>query len=136
MYKTGRYSKLQKLKSKKEIDQLFKQGRSIFMFPFKLLYDVLDEPNREQHIRASVGVSARYFKKAVDRNRIKRLMRECWRQEKEDLENWAKSNNTYVNVFIVYVDKTVPEHSHLSIKFPALVEKLIYQLNEQIEKDY
>lgn len=135
MRKTGKYGKCQKLKSKKEIDQLFKQGRSIFMFPFKMLYDVL-EGSREEYVRASVGVSSRYFKKSVDRNRIKRLMRECWRQEKEDLETWAKSNEIYINIFLVYVDKTIPEQSQLSIKFPALVEKLIYQLNEHIEKDY
>jgi ribonuclease P protein component len=135
MHKTGTYGKHQKLKSKKEIDQLFKQGRSIFMFPIKLLYDELDT-SRDEHVRASVGVSSRYFKKSVDRNRIKRLLRECWRQEKEDLEIWASSKGVYVNIFLVYVDKTVPEHSQLSIKFPALVEKLIYQLNEHIEKDY
>lgn len=135
MHKTGKYGQHQKLKSKKEIDQLFKQGRSIFMFPIKLMYDELDAP-RDEHILASVGVSSRYFKKSVDRNRIKRLLRECWRQEKEDLEIWAKSNKVYLNVFLVFVDKAIPEHSQLSIKFPALIEKLIYQLKEHIEKDY
>ena len=75
------FSKIERLKSKKEIDILFSDGKSISKYPIRLVYKKTDF-NEKIKIRAGVSVSKRNFKKAVDRNFIKRLMRESYRKNK------------------------------------------------------
>ena len=79
------YPKTEKLKRKKYIDLLFSEGRTVTKYPLRLVYvpvKDLDEP-----LQMGVSVSKRYFKKAVDRNYFKRVLRECYRLNKELLLN-------------------------------------------------
>ena len=73
------YNKEERLKKKKLISQLFNEGKSITIFPVKLVYL---ETEHEGHykVQAGVSVAKRNFKKAVDRNKIKRLLREAYRK--------------------------------------------------------
>jgi len=69
------YNQKEKLKSKKRIDQLFTEGQSVSAFPLRLVY--LSTTFEDDVIaKTGVSVSKRNFKTAVDRNRIKRLMRQ------------------------------------------------------------
>jgi len=72
------YPKKEKIKSKTTIDLLFSEGNSISKFPLRLVYVENKEPNTEQ-IKMGVSVSKKYFKKAVDRNYLKRVLRETYR---------------------------------------------------------
>jgi ribonuclease P protein component len=78
------YPKKEKLKSKTTIDLLFSEGNSISKFPLRLVYVENKEPNTEQ-IKMGVSVSKKYFKKAVDRNYLKRVLRETYRLNKHIL---------------------------------------------------
>ena len=78
------YPKKEKLKSKTTIDLLFSEGNSISKFPLRLVYVENKEPNTEQ-IKMGVSVSKKYFKKAVDRNYFKRVLRETYRLNKHIL---------------------------------------------------
>jgi len=64
------FNKIEKLKSKKEIGLLFSEGKSITKYPIKLVYrkTVFED---DIGVKASVSVSKRHFKTAVDRNLIK-----------------------------------------------------------------
>lgn len=75
------FRKEEKLKKKKLITELFVRGKSISVFPLKMIYLEIDHDSIYK-IQAGVSVSKRSFKKAVDRNRIKRLMREAYRKNK------------------------------------------------------
>src|SRR5205809_6930341 len=85
MAKQFTLGKSERLKSRKLIELLFKNGRSFNAFPFRVYYIeekiIFDEPN----VHFGGGVSTKNFKKAVDRNRIKRLTREGWRLQKQPL---------------------------------------------------
>jgi ribonuclease P protein component len=84
MAATNSYNTKEKLKSRKLLEQLFTKGRSFSVFPLKVFYMPL--PGTVDHaVKAGVGVSAKHFRKAVDRNRIKRLLRECYRLNKQSL---------------------------------------------------
>ena len=63
---------------------LFSEGNSISKFPLRLVYVENKEPNTEQ-IKMGVSVSKKYFKKAVDRNYLKRVLRETYRLNKHIL---------------------------------------------------
>ena len=84
MPKQFTYGKDEKLKSRKVIESLFSNGHSFTVYPLKVLYKI--ETDKEGILQAGVAVSTRQFKKAVDRNRIKRLMRESYRIQKNDLK--------------------------------------------------
>ena len=75
------YSRKEKLKSKKLINKMFQDGRSVSVFPLRLIYlkTIFDDG---VNIKTGVSVSKRHFKTAVDRNLVKRLMREVYRINK------------------------------------------------------
>ena len=75
------YPKHEKLKSKTTIDLLFTEGKSVSKYPLRLVYVENSELNTEL-IKMGVSVSKKYFKKAVDRNYFKRVLRETYRLNK------------------------------------------------------
>jgi len=78
------YPKDEKLKSKKIIDLLFTDGKSVSKYPLRLVYIAHDF---EENIPLKIGVSVskKHFKHAVDRNYFKRILRECYRLNKQSL---------------------------------------------------
>ena len=78
------FPKTEKLTSKIIIDRLFKEGDSRFKYPFRLIF-LSDSFYSEPYPQVVISVSKRNFKRAVDRNRIKRLIREAYRLQKNEL---------------------------------------------------
>ncbi|ABG57391.1 ribonuclease P protein component [Cytophaga hutchinsonii] len=78
------FPKKEKLTSKTTIDRLFKEGESRFKYPFRILFLSADTYT-EYFPQVLISVSKRNFKRAVDRNRIKRLIREAYRLQKNEL---------------------------------------------------
>ena len=77
------FGKQEKLKSRKLIERLFEEGKSVKKYPIRLVYLQTDHTS---DLPAQVGFSVpkRHFKRAVDRNRIKRLLREAYRIQKKN----------------------------------------------------
>ncbi len=75
-------------------------------------------------IQVGVGVSARNFRKAADRNRIKRLLRECYRLNKALLHDAVNEKKKPVAVFILYLGKELPEYALLDEKIKLALTKL------------
>lgn len=120
---TYSYNKTEKLKSRKALNALFSGGKTFSVFPLKLFYMPMESVT-EQAIQAGVGVSARHFKKAVDRNRIKRLLRECYRLNKLSLHTAIKANEKRIAVFFLYIGKELPEYTLLNEKMQEALTKL------------
>jgi ribonuclease P protein component len=123
--KTFSYSRSEKLKSRKLLDKLFLEGKSLNAFPLKLIY-LCQEKSPELSIVAGVGVSSRNFKKAVDRNRIKRLLRESYRLQKNLLAGLVKTEKTW-QLFFMYTGKELPELTVIHAKMQLLMHKLVDQ---------
>ncbi len=117
------YHKTEKLKSRKLIDGLFTGGKSFSVFPIKVFYMFLPDATT-QPVQAGVGVSARNFRKAVDRNRIKRLLRECYRLNKLSLHERIQQSNKPIAVFFLYTGKELPEYALLDEKMKVVITKL------------
>ncbi|MFT3909134.1 MAG: ribonuclease P protein component [Ferruginibacter sp.] len=133
MTTTTRYffKKEDKLKSRKTIEQLFGKGYSFSNFPFKVIW--LPE-NRDAVLQAGVGVSSKYFKKATDRNRIKRLMREAYRLQKNILQKHLEEKQLRLSVFVLYVGKELPEYEIVFEKFGIIIKRLIKFIDENAQK--
>jgi ribonuclease P protein component len=76
-----KYPKSERLKSKNTIDLIFSKGKSVSKYPLRLVYASI-ETDSNQPIQVGVSVSKKYFKKAVDRNYFKRVLRETFRTNK------------------------------------------------------
>jgi len=101
---------------------LFGKGNNFSNFPFKVIW--LPE-NKQSTLQAAVAVSSRNFKKATDRNRIKRLMREAWRLQKNKLGVHLHEKNKQLSVFILYVGKELPEYDIIFEKTGTIINRLI-----------
>ena len=137
-------NKNDKLKSAKTIEQLFKEGKSFSVFPFRVLYLYLEAPasshlqsasnqleaGASRYLQTAFSVSKKYFKKATDRNRIKRLMREGWRLQKSILVNNVDKGNKNLRVFIIYTGNELPEYELVFQKMTAIIKRLIKICNE------
>ena len=112
------FSKKDKLKSKTLIGQLFAQGNSVSTFPLRLVY-MPATFNDGVLFKTGVSVSKRNFKKAVDRNRIKRLMREAFRLHKHDYFNNMSEPYAFM---ILYIGKEKPTFIQIETKMAQLFE--------------
>ncbi len=100
------FSKEERLCSKKHIEELYKKGSSTFLYPFRVVY--LSRSSSElasPFPKVLISVPKRLFKKAVDRNRIKRQIREIYRNNKRHLFEELEQEQIPVFLSIVYVGK-------------------------------
>jgi ribonuclease P protein component len=116
------YGKEEKLKSRKTIESLFGKGKSFSCYPIKIIW--LPEC-KDAVLQSAVGASSRHFKKAVDRNRIKRLLREAYRLQKNDLASCLQNNEQVMSVFFLYVGKELPVYDLVFKKMGDAIERLI-----------
>jgi ribonuclease P protein component len=111
MAKEAGFGKEEKLKSRKLVEDLFVRGNGINVFPIRVLYKFLPLTTDEKSLlQVGVSVSSKNFKKAVDRNRIKRLLRETYRLQKKDFLLLLKERNLKGYVFFIYTDKALPAY--------------------------
>jgi len=120
------YSKNERLKSKTTIGLLFSEGKSVSKYPLRLVYRQAEE-NSEQKIKIGVSVSKKYFKKAVDRNYFKRVLRETYRLNKHLL--WDNLEQPYSFMFF-YQTKDRLTYEEINTKTIQLFEKFLQQVNK------
>ncbi|WP_339657736.1 ribonuclease P protein component [uncultured Maribacter sp.] len=120
------FGKKEKLKSKMLITQLFDEGKGISSFPLKLIY--LPIQHSSVSIKTGVTVSKRNFKSAVDRNRIKRLLRESYRLNKALVFNNTEAKFAFL---FLYLGKDMPTFELLDQKMKLVLNKFKLQINEK-----
>lgn len=82
----------------------------------------------EAPLQAGFGASSRNFKKAVDRNRIKRLSREAYRLQRQPLSDHLKEKATSLAVFFIYTGKDLPDYRIVTEKIGVALQKLIREV--------
>jgi ribonuclease P protein component len=125
----------ERLKSRKSIEQLFKEGQRFSITPFRVLFAIDHAKPAVNGIKFGVTVSSKQFRKAVDRNRIKRLVRESYRLQKLPLVEMLKEKNKGLQLFIIYTAKEMPDHKTVYEKVHMILKKLHKQINENISSN-
>ena len=122
-----KYPKSEKLKSKKTIDSLFSKGKSVSKFPLRLVFVESDfglDASKNQKLKIGVSVSKKNFKRAVDRNYFKRLLREAYRLNKHILtDNIEKP----MAMMLFYQTKERLSFQEINEKTIQLFEKFLEQ---------
>lgn len=116
-----KYPKKEKLKSKIVIDELFTTGKSVSKYPLRMVF-VPSENSENVPLKTGVSVSKRYFKKAVDRNYFKRLLREAYRHNKHLLLD--NIDQPYA-LMLFYQSKNRLTYQEVNEKMIKLFEKFI-----------
>lgn len=116
------HPKNEKLKGRKLIEKLFSEGHSITLFPLKLIFLRIENKNK-----IGVSVSKKVFKTAVERNRIKRLLREAIRHNKYLL---IDNNVSGYALMILYISKDLPDYKSVNKVMKQLFTKFLNKLGE------
>ncbi len=108
------------------MDLLFKEGQALHSFPFRIVYTATESDSI--NLKVAFSVSKRNFKKAVHRNKIKRLMKETYRTQQQILLNELKDSKKLVHVFFLFTSKEIIPFNELTIKMNAALIKLSSKL--------
>jgi ribonuclease P protein component len=127
MSRTQTLGAKERLKSRRQIEALFAGGKSLQVGPLRVFYQSVPGGGS---LRFAPAVSSRNFRKAVQRNRIKRLLRECWRKENLALKQQLQSNRMEVELLVLYTGRVLPEYSLLEEKMRLLIQQLSKKLYE------
>jgi ribonuclease P protein component len=121
------FRKEERLKSSKVIKQLFSQGNSFLVHPFRVNW-ISGEEKKKFPARILIGVSKKNFRKAVERNRLKRVIREAYRKNKSVLYQYLEDRHSYCDFSVIYIGKTEEEYSVIEEKIIILLARLISEL--------
>lgn len=113
------FSKSEKLTGKKNIEGLFKKGSSFYLGDFQVRHIQSEETGPNQIL---ISVPKRNFKRAVDRNLLKRRIREAYRLNKALLPNSADSNNLYIG--FIYLSKQILTFHDIQTQLIKCLERL------------
>lgn len=122
-----KFPKSQKLKSRKEIAAIFEEGKFVKAYPLKAFYrlnSLVKDGLDAEPLRMSVTASKRSFKSAVDRNRVKRVIREAFRLQKDALHQYLIENKLSLNVMFLYQGRELPDHIKISKAMKKVISKL------------
>lgn len=127
--KAAGFGKQEKLKSRKVIDALFKDGKSCAAFPLRVKYRFYPIQETAVPVQAGVSVSKRHFKRAVDRNRLKRLMREAYRLQKQDFLKTVAEKKIEAVLFFIYTDKSLTSFAVIYKAMAACLQQLLQKVS-------
>jgi ribonuclease P protein component len=115
------FAKEERLKSSKQIEELVKNGRSFNAGPLRMIWMESEQAGK---MLATVAVSKRNFKRAVDRNKLKRRMREAWRLHKQMLELPLDTSGKKIRVMFFHVSKQLSDYASIESGMNLALKKL------------
>ncbi len=116
------FKKEERLRSRKDIETLFSRGEVAYSYPLRLIY-LVKEPGDNPPAKMGVAVSRRNFKKATDRNLIKRRIREAYRQNKEILVQPLRERGVSAILMIQYTAKKILPYCDIEVAVKELLQK-------------
>ncbi len=116
------FKKSERLCSKIRIADLFANGNSFAVYPFRVVWKITSE-ERKFPVQVAFSVAKRKIRKAVKRNLLKRRIRESYRHHKACL--YEKLGDVSVDMMIIYLSSEVKDYQTIDTAMDKLFEKLI-----------
>lgn len=125
MNKPFSLSKNDRIKSKKTIETLFQQGEAFFSFPYRIVF-VKTSQATAPSLQMAISVPKRFFKRAHDRNRIKRLTKESYRLQKQTLQTLVFEQLDCLQVMFIYQGRDILDYQ--------TIHRYVQQALQQLQK--
>jgi len=136
---THTLNKLERLKGHTKIRSVFNAGEKFKVFPLTVFYLFEDRTALAQissPLKMGVAVGTRNFKKAVDRNLLKRRIREAYRIQNTALKQQVLSSPFELSLFYIYGDNQIHEYANISMAIKKSLDKLQDLLTNKLMKSY
>ncbi len=124
---TYRLKKEERLSGRKQMEKLFREGKSFYLSPFRVMMYAEREADKRPVVRMAVSVPRKIFRRAVKRNLIKRRVREAYRLHKQLLSEQLADKRIFLDIIFIY---TSPE----ILSFREIEEKLVLSLRKILEE--
>jgi ribonuclease P protein component len=119
------FQRAERLKSRKVIEQLFKQGQSFAHYPLQLVWTVVEERQSDFPVQFALTVPKKKFKKAVTRNRLRRLIREAYRLNKHRLYAALPPNEKQLALLVIYTGQDVPPFAEIETAMQQMLRRFV-----------
>lgn len=120
------FPKAEHLCSRRLIERLHTEGHRLKVFPYSVQW--LEEPGLKELCQVLIVAPKRRLHHAVDRNRIKRLTRECYRRHKAPLLSLLEGKGMHITLSLVYIHDELMTYEQLYLKFDKLMALLVKEL--------
>ena len=127
------FSKNERLKGVKSIGLLFEEGRYFFSYTFRVVWR-FTEAHPGIPTRTGISVSKKGFRRAVDRNRIKRIFRESWRHKKKSVDGLIREHNKEIDIMFIYTGREIPSLRIMDSYLDKMIVKFSLFLKAEIGK--
>lgn len=117
------FKKSERLTNKKDIDAIFEKGLVVKNFPLLVKHLPVDFEDGEA-LKVVISVPKRRIRKATDRNRIRRQMKEAFRLNKTGLKEVLKKRQLSLALFFVYTGKENPDYALIEGKIKLILKEL------------
>lgn len=126
------FTKSERLCSKKIMEELFASGKSFIISPFRVIWDN-QELNSAYPVQVAISVPKRNVKKAVERNRLKRQIREAYRLNKLPLYKKLTVDNKQCALMLIFTGKELVNYNETENKIKTIIQRLIreHEKNDQ-----
>ncbi len=136
-----RLPKSERIYLKESIKEVFAEGKSFVAYPLRVIYIVNKEKPRQGAIKGQdarsqmmISVPKKYFKRAVDRNRVKRLVRENYRLNKHKLITELDEQGLYARLIFINVARELPNFKQCKKGINKAFERIISELNDEVHQ--
>jgi ribonuclease P protein component len=117
------FSKEERLYLKHRFEALLSGGSSFVSYPLRVVFRFSERSGGEPPVRVAVSVSKKRFKRAVDRNRVKRLTREAYRLNKHDLHALVPGERG-VDILLIYLGESVMDFIKIEKAIRGVIKKM------------
>ncbi|MBS1587794.1 MAG: ribonuclease P protein component [Bacteroidetes bacterium] len=114
----------ERLKREQHIDTLFRTGKAFSVFPLRVIYHSIARGAELSPVRVGFSIPKKKFRLSVQRHRVRRLMAEAWRLQKQALYT-AVPAGKQLQVFLIFTDAAMPEYSLVEKAVSEAIDKLI-----------
>lgn len=126
------FTKKERLCNRETIQQLYNSPHKLLVFPLSVHWLSVDYSEQKSRLQTVIVAPKKKLHHAVDRNRTKRLMKECFRVRKGEILKYLEEHNISIALSINYINNTLPEYHRLGTIFDKLTELLCKQIDEYL----